>query len=140
MVPSTTSSKQNTMDYTHHNYGGHHMGRRRKRKTPTARVQRRLPKIFTCPNCGKDAIRIQYDRDRTSADVSCGACKIQATISTNSLMEAIDVFGDFIDRYDSGDITREPQSDEVEVATLASEENPQESTGFFDDDRSETEP
>ena len=115
------------------------MGRRRRRKTPNVRVQRRLPKIFTCPSCGKDAIRIHYDRTHTSADVSCGACKIQASISINSLMEAIDVFGDFIDLFDSGAIkVVEPESDEIEVATLASEENPPETIGFSDTDPNET--
>ena len=54
-------------------------------------------------------------------------------------MEAIDVFGDFIDLFDSGAIkVVEPESDEIEVATLASEENPPETIGFSDTDPNET--
>ncbi|MHA1840077.1 MAG: hypothetical protein ACTSVM_00010 [Candidatus Ranarchaeia archaeon] len=93
------------------------MGRRRRRKTTTVRTQRRLPNIFTCPNCGKDAIRIQYSRDRTKADVSCGACKIQATINVNALMESVDVYGDFVDRFDNGTIVFGREEEETEETT-----------------------
>ena len=116
------------------------MGRRRRRKTPNVRVQRRLPKIFTCPHCGKDAIRISYGRDRTFADVSCGACKIQTTLSINSLMEAVDIYGDFVDRFDSGAIKIEPPKEEVEESNTIVKESAEETIGFskadLDEERS----
>lgn len=79
------------------------MGRRRRKKTVSPRVQRRLPNVFTCPNCGKDAIRIQYSRDRTEASVQCGSCHIHSTVKVNPVMESIDIYGDFVDQHSNGE-------------------------------------
>ena len=76
------------------------MGRRRRKNPVSTRSQRRLPTIFKCPNCGKDAIRIQYAKNRKSALVKCGACRIYANVKVNSLMESVDVYGEFVDNYE----------------------------------------
>ena len=93
------------------------MGRRRRKNPTSARSQRRLPTIFKCPNCGKDAIRIQYAKERSEALVRCGACRIFANIKVNSLMESVDVYGDFVDTYEFPEVTETVEAEVKEELT-----------------------
>lgn len=74
------------------------MGRRRKRKV-SKRPRKTLPKVFTCPECGKVAIIIDIQKSNHIALVKCGNCKLEAKIPTTYLTEAVDAYGDFLDAY-----------------------------------------
>ncbi|MGI0080603.1 MAG: hypothetical protein ACRECH_13385 [Nitrososphaerales archaeon] len=73
------------------------MGRRRRRVVHV--VKKTLPKVFTCPNCGMVAVRLQPKEDTTI--ISCGSCGISQEIS-NRGKEPIDIYNEFIDRFNSG--------------------------------------
>jgi len=74
------------------------MGRRRRKMIARTR-QPLIPDVFQCPACGTKAIKIQIDRKVNTASVKCGTCKISEDIDVNPLMEPVDVFGKFVDRY-----------------------------------------
>ncbi|MHA1311985.1 MAG: hypothetical protein ACTSWR_08150 [Candidatus Helarchaeota archaeon] len=74
------------------------MGRRRKQKVQK-RVRKTLPKVFTCPECGKVTITIEIHKDKKIAYLKCGNCKLEAKIEANYLSEPVDIYGDFLDKY-----------------------------------------
>jgi len=75
------------------------MGRRRRRKKVVRRVIRRLPKIFECPSCGAQAIRIEIKKEEGIATIKCGSCGLTDTLRITPLSEPVDVYGEFIDKY-----------------------------------------
>ena len=75
------------------------MGRRRRRVVHI--VKKTLPKVFTCPNCGMVAVRLQ-PKDETTI-ISCGSCGISQEIS-NRGKEPIDIYNEFVDRFNSAQI------------------------------------
>ena len=75
------------------------MGRRRRQKV-RRRPQKRIPDVYPCPNCGNTAIKIELYRDNGLATVKCGSCMIEMNLDrVTDLTEAVDIYGDFIDRY-----------------------------------------
>ena len=79
------------------------MGRRRKK---TLRVVRRtLPKVFSCPRCGMQTIRITQHHDETSEDyvflVACGnlACGVRRELRYPTKRADIDVYATFVDDF-----------------------------------------
>jgi transcription elongation factor Elf1 len=72
---------------------------RRKRKQQTYRRQKRLPKIFTCPQCGEKAVKTEDIKKGPIAKVKCGNCGLEKEVLVNSISEPVDAFGDFIDVY-----------------------------------------
>jgi transcription elongation factor Elf1 len=76
------------------------MGRRRKKVIRVSR--RKLPKVFSCPQCGVTSIRIIIKLNENSK-IICGSCGInweKSNISKNT--EAIDIYNEFVDKYTSG--------------------------------------
>ena len=73
------------------------MGRRRRRVVHV--VRKTLPKVFTCPNCGMVAVRLQPKEETTI--ISCGSCGTSQEISSGG-KEPIDIYNEFIDRFNSG--------------------------------------
>jgi transcription elongation factor Elf1 len=75
------------------------MGRRRTKvvKIP----KKKLPKIFTCPKCGEDSVRIMLERENSKALVKCGndKCNLQDEIAISRAEEAIDAYCRFSDRF-----------------------------------------
>ena len=70
------------------------------------RPQRRIPKIFDCPACGKNTITIEMNKPSTlegtgSALITCGNpdCKLQRRVETTFISDPVDAYGDFIDKY-----------------------------------------
>jgi len=72
---------------------------RRKRKTQTYKRVKRVPKIFTCPNCGEKSVKVENLRKSAIATVKCGHCGLKKDVLVNSLYEPVDAFGDFVDIY-----------------------------------------
>ena len=74
------------------------MGRRRKQKVQKRR-RKTLPKVFTCPECGKVTITVDLQKENKVAFLKCGNCKLEASVPANFLTEPVDAYGDFLDTY-----------------------------------------
>ena len=73
------------------------MGRRRKKiiKLP----KKRVPTVFLCPSCGKEAIKVEIDRKNNTATVKCGSCGLTREVKIKSIYGEVDAYCMFIDSY-----------------------------------------
>ncbi len=96
------------------------MGKRRKsRKRALLRPRKRIPKIFTCPNCGNTSVIVKPDRKGGMVRVVCGECGIGATYEENRSKQTVDYYNAFVDDYYSGRVPMgakgaSPGTEEVE--------------------------
>ncbi|MHA2036429.1 MAG: hypothetical protein ACW98X_08335 [Promethearchaeota archaeon] len=75
------------------------MGRRKRKQVSPKRVKR-VPKIFTCPECGEKSVKVTDIKKRGAlATVKCGNCGLEKEVLVNSISEPVDAFGDFIDIF-----------------------------------------
>jgi len=74
------------------------MGRRKRKQQSYKRVKR-VPKIFTCPECGEKSVKVENIRKSAIATVKCGHCGSSKDVLVNSISEPVDAFGDFIDIF-----------------------------------------
>lgn len=80
------------------------MGRRRRRKEFRL-PPRRLPKIFSCPNCGAQTVTVFLNKKSLNAVVKCGTCKIEWKTIAKSYEEKVDIYNKFVDLFMAGEIT-----------------------------------
>jgi transcription elongation factor Elf1 len=75
------------------------MGRRKRKQVSPKRVKR-VPKIFTCPECGEKSVKVTDIKKKGAfATVKCGNCGLTKEVLVNSISEPVDAFGDFIDIF-----------------------------------------
>jgi len=78
------------------------LGRRRRKVVKIPR--RKLPKIYLCPRCGEESIKVIIDREGSKASVICGneKCKLAGEVPISSSEQAVDAYCRFSDEYYSG--------------------------------------
>ena len=77
------------------------MGGRKRRKV-IKKVPKKLPTVFSCPECGGKSIRIDIDKESSTARVRCGRCRLEAIVPVSSIEGAVDAYGKFVDDYYGG--------------------------------------
>ncbi|MGC9187303.1 MAG: hypothetical protein ACP5GN_06435 [Fervidicoccaceae archaeon] len=89
------------------------MGRRKKKRVQPKRIVRKIPKVFMCPHCSKQSLRVSVKSkpsdEHAVAEAVCGECGFCARFKVPKLYQPVDAYGKLIDLYDSfqGDIGAE---------------------------------
>ncbi|MEM1538525.1 MAG: hypothetical protein QXK12_02440 [Candidatus Nezhaarchaeales archaeon] len=75
------------------------MGGRKRRRKIIKRLPKRIPSVFTCPNCDSKSVTVEIDRKQEKAIVKCGNCGIWAEVPSPPIYEEVHAFNKFVDLY-----------------------------------------
>ena len=75
------------------------LGRRKRRVVKI--VKKRLPTVFSCPNCGAEAIRVTALKGSNRAIIQCGACELKDEMNFLPSEKKIDIYCKFTDKFHS---------------------------------------
>ena len=73
------------------------MGRRRRRVVKV--VKKKLPSVFTCPQCGEEAIRVKLPQGAGLAIVQCGSCGLKREFEAAPSSQVVDIYCMFTDTF-----------------------------------------
>ena len=73
------------------------MGRRRRRVVKV--VKKKLPSVFTCPQCGEEAIRVKLPQGAGPAIVQCGSCGLKREFGATPSSQVVDIYCMFTDDF-----------------------------------------
>lgn len=76
------------------------MGRRRRKAIRIPK--RKIPTVFLCPKCGKQAIRVQILREEGLAEIHCGSCGLSDELKIERPLAMVDAYCKFADRFYGG--------------------------------------
>lgn len=87
------------------------LGRRRRRVMKV--VKKKLPSVFTCPQCGEEAIRVKLPQGAGTATVQCGSCGLKREFEATPSSQIVDIYCMFTDTFYGKD---KPAAEEPEQA------------------------
>jgi len=73
------------------------VGRRRRRVVKV--VKKKLPSVFTCPQCGEEAIRVKLPQGDGPAIVQCGSCGLKREFEATPSSQVVDIYCMFTDTF-----------------------------------------
>ncbi len=68
--------------------------------------KKRLPEVFLCPNCGKEAMHVDFAKTEERATIRCGSCGLSDEVPVRRSSKAIDVYCSFTDKHYEGKTQR----------------------------------
>lgn len=76
----------------------------RKRRKVIKIFKKTLPKILACPICGNISLVVDRVSDE-KVKIKCGTCKLLYEYNVSKNKEKIDIYNEFVDKVNRGEIT-----------------------------------
>jgi len=62
-------------------------------------VKKKLPSVFTCPQCGEESIRVKLPQGAGTAIVQCGSCGLKREFEATPSSQIVDIYCMFTDMF-----------------------------------------
>jgi len=76
----------------------------RKKRKVIKIFKKTLPKILACPICGNISLVVNRVSDE-NVKIKCGTCKLSYEYHASKNKENIDIYNEFVDKVNRGEIT-----------------------------------